>query len=144
MINIKDFKYPHIEQVYNPSKEDFIENYGLPGKPVNVVGAMKEWKATSRWTSDYFRNQYGLVEVVVSRANDPKDRLTMSMAEYMDYMGSAVEEDPYYLSHLPIEDNFTGLSGDFAIPEYFESWHCRLPDEFRPKWNFFFYRPRKL
>lgn len=141
MINIKDYRCPHIEQIYNPSKEDFIEKYGLPGIPVCVLGAMKEWNATLRWTPDYFRNQHGSVAVEVSRTNDPEDKLTMSMADYMNYMENAMEEDPYYLRYLPIEDKFIDLTVDYEIPEYFACWLRRLPAENRPKWNYFFIGP---
>lgn len=54
---------PKCERIPMPSEEDFFSNYLLHSKPVIITGAMQNWKAVSKWTNEFFRNQYGKREV---------------------------------------------------------------------------------
>ena len=141
MINSDILKYPYIDRICAPSKSEFVEEYGLPCKPVAILNVMNNWRAMWRWTADFFKTQYGSVEVVVNRTDDPNDSLTLSLAEYMDYFVSAIEKDPYYLRGIPIEGKFSEVSEDYEVPEYLKSWHSRIPANIRPKWSFFYIGP---
>jgi histone arginine demethylase JMJD6 len=144
MINsgiLKYAQYSQIDRICNPSKTEFVEQYGLPGKPTVILDAMRNWKAMWRWTADFFKTQHGPVKIMANRTYDPEDSLTFSVAEYMDYLESANEKDPYYMRGVPIDVRFPGISEDYEVPEYFKSWHHRLPLEVRPKWTFFYIGP---
>lgn len=40
------------------SREDFIKNYLLPGKPVLIKGAAKNWPAVGKWSHHFFAENY--------------------------------------------------------------------------------------
>ena len=44
-----------IERRFNLTREEFLERYYAPGRPVILVGEMAEWPALSRWTPQYLR-----------------------------------------------------------------------------------------
>ncbi len=40
------------------SQEDFVKNYLLPGKPVLIKGAAKNWPAVGKWSHHWFAENY--------------------------------------------------------------------------------------
>ncbi|MGI2902867.1 cupin-like domain-containing protein [Tolypothrix sp. VBCCA 56010] len=51
-----------VERRSNLSYEEFVREYASVGKPVIITDAMKNWKASTKWTVDFFRSQYGSVK----------------------------------------------------------------------------------
>lgn len=52
-----------IERRSNLSREEFIENYLKPKKPVVFTDLVKDWPALDKWTFDWLRKNYGHIEV---------------------------------------------------------------------------------
>ena len=48
-----------VKRIENISKEEFIENYYKPQKPVLITGLTKEWPAFKKWTLDYIQQRAG-------------------------------------------------------------------------------------
>jgi hypothetical protein len=51
--------YTPVSKVTGISRDEFYENYLKPRVPVIFTDLAKDWKATSLWTFDYFREHYG-------------------------------------------------------------------------------------
>jgi len=135
MIYKRIYQYPPIDQIINPTKEAFFNQFAYPCKPVIILDAMKDWEAIKRWTPSFFKARYGSVQVTVQRSYNQAAKRTMLMSEYMEYMEETVEDDPYYLRGYPIQKNFLEILDDYKVPEYFISWHLKLPPEIRPMWS---------
>src|SRR5262249_34408873 len=130
-----------VDRVCNLAESMSLEKCGLPDKPLLILDIMKSWKAMTCWTTDFFKTRYGAAQVIVDRTYNSIDSRTLSLAEYMDYLETATEKDPYYMRGITIEDNFPEILDDYTVPEYFKSWHLRLPRSNRPKWGFFYIGP---
>lgn len=52
------FKIRPLETYTNISDQDFIENFLLPGKPVIIKGAAKNWPAVGKWSPRWFAENY--------------------------------------------------------------------------------------
>ncbi|UBM57868.1 cupin-like domain-containing protein [Marinilongibacter aquaticus] len=79
-----------IEKRSNLSREEFIENYLKPKKPVIFTDLVKDWPATEKWTFDWLRNTHGDVEVplIDKHYHDPDKYFqiakTMRFGDYLD------------------------------------------------------------
>ena len=54
-----------VERIERPNRDDFYNNYVLPGKPVVISGAVNEWRAISSWSIDHFKSIAGNSEIRV-------------------------------------------------------------------------------
>ncbi|WP_375509762.1 cupin-like domain-containing protein [uncultured Nostoc sp.] len=128
----------NVDRVSNLSREEFLQKYGICGKPVIFLDLMDNWKAKTCWTPEFFKSKYGATHVTVRKTKTPDDERTMRLGEYIDYMESTKEENPYYLKYWGFSDDCPELLEDYNIPEYFNSWHQQLPDEIRPRWSWIY------
>ena len=48
------------------TRERFREEYQRRNRPVVLTDALSEWPASSKWSTDFFRTEYGEAEVEVS------------------------------------------------------------------------------
>ncbi|MBW4592771.1 MAG: cupin-like domain-containing protein [Brasilonema angustatum HA4187-MV1] len=98
MKNSNNSQIPHADRVSNLSKEEFIQKYGIPNKPVIILDIMDNWKAKTCWTPEFFKSKYGAIHVTTVKQTETTDeQCTMRLGEYIDYMESSEEENPYYL-----------------------------------------------
>lgn len=133
MKNSNDSKQLHVERVSNLSKEEFLQRYGIPGKPVVLLDLMDNWKAKTCWTPEFFKSKYGAIHVMLVRAKTQNKEITMRLGEYIDYIESTKEENPYYLRSWRFPYDCPELLEDYNIPEYFKSWHQQFPYKIRPQ-----------
>jgi hypothetical protein len=79
-----------IERRSNLSREEFIENYLIPKKPVIFTDLIKDWPARDKWTFDWLKENHGDLEVPLIDKNyhDPKKYFQiakkMPFGEYLD------------------------------------------------------------
>jgi hypothetical protein len=79
-----------IERRSNLSREEFIENYLKPKKPVIFTDLVKDWPAVEKWTFDWLKENHGNLEVPLIDKNyhDPKKYFQiakkMKLGDYLD------------------------------------------------------------
>jgi hypothetical protein len=85
-----------IERRSNLSREEFIESYLKPKRPVIFTDLVKDWPALDKWTFDWLRNNYGNLEVPLfdNHIHDTKKYFqaakTMPFGEYL----TLIEQGP--------------------------------------------------
>ncbi|GAA4926859.1 cupin-like domain-containing protein [Mucilaginibacter defluvii] len=79
-----------IDKVDTITKEDFINNYLIPRKPLVIRKATQTWPALQKWTFDYLREVVGdrTVPLYDSSKADPSAPINASAAEmkFADYI----------------------------------------------------------
>jgi hypothetical protein len=60
----------NVERRSNLSHEEFRREYLVPNKPVVVTDAIRQWKALSRWTPEFFRREFGDMKFVIDVYHD--------------------------------------------------------------------------
>jgi hypothetical protein len=89
-------KLSPIEKRSGLTREEFIEDYLKPRKPVVFKDLIQDWPATQKWTFDWFRQNHGDLEVplVDKHIHDPdkyfQNAKTMPFGEYL----SIIEDGP--------------------------------------------------
>lgn len=79
-----------IERRSNLSREEFIENYLKPKKPVIFTDLVKDWPATEKWTFDWLKKNHGNLEVplIDKHYHDPDKYFQiakkMKFGDYLD------------------------------------------------------------
>ena len=87
------FRTSPVTVLENISKEDFIDQYYKPQKPVLIKGLTKNWPAYEKWTLDYIQSKAG-DQIVPLYNNEPaKDKQSvyapvkeMKLAEYIEIL----------------------------------------------------------
>ncbi len=110
-----------IPRVKNITKEDFIENYVKPQKPVVIEQLIEDWPAYKKWSLDYIEEVAGnkMVPLYDDRPIDSKFKfnephLTMKMSEYISLLKSKPTKYRIFLYHLMKE--VPQLQKDFDFP----------------------------
>ncbi len=89
-------KLSPIEKRSGLTREEFIENYLKPKRPVVFTDLVKDWPAVQKWTFDWLRENHGHIEVPLfdKHIHDPdkyfQPARIMSFGEYL----SLIEEGP--------------------------------------------------
>src|SRR5258707_13761315 len=86
-----------IDTVDEISKEDFINNYLNPRKPLIICKAAKSWPALQKWTFDNLKEAVGdqVVPLYDSLKTDPSKTINESTAEmnFGDYI-DLIQKEP--------------------------------------------------
>ncbi len=111
-------KFSRIDRVETIEPQDFLENYYATNTPLIMTGMMKNWRALSKWTPQYFAEHFGDVRVSVqtNRSSNPlyeieceKHRSEMTLREYIDLI----------FQHSPTNDFYmTANNGNLDRPEF--------------------------
>jgi hypothetical protein len=106
--------------------ETVREQYVLKSKPVLIRGIAKAWPAYQKWTVPEFAQKYGNIKVhaVKGRTWTP-----FLLSEYLEYMQTTTDEEPYYLRDWTFSNEYPELLQDYTVPDYFENWIRRIPEE---------------
>jgi hypothetical protein len=90
-------KLSPIDRVDDISKEDFINNYLIPRKPLIIRKATQSWPALQKWTFDYLKETVGdkIVPLYDSSKADPSKPINASAAEmkFGDYI-DLIQKEP--------------------------------------------------
>jgi hypothetical protein len=86
-----------IDRVNDINKEDFINNYLIPRKPLIIRKATKNWPALQKWTFEYLKETVGdqMVPLYHSSKADPAKPINASAAEmkFADYI-DLIQKEP--------------------------------------------------
>jgi hypothetical protein len=124
-----------IPRVKNISKEDFIENYVKPQKPLVIEQLIEDWPAYKKWSLDYIEEVAGnkIVPLYDDRPINSKFKfnephLTMKMSEYISLLKSKPTKYRIFLYHLMKE--VPVLQNDFKFPDMGLRFLKQLPTLF--------------
>ncbi|MEC4049157.1 cupin-like domain-containing protein [Flavobacterium sp. SUN046] len=102
-----EFEYLEIERVSKLTKEEFINNYYKPQKPVVITNQIDDWPAFEKWNLNYIRSVAGdkMVPLYDNRKTDYTKKVnepdfTMTMAEYIDIMKQGPTDLRIFLYNL--------------------------------------------
>ena len=116
-------KLADIPRVKNITKDDFIENYFKPQKPVVLEQAIADWPAFTKWNLDYMKEVAGDITVPLydnrpvqhkDGFNEPHAR--MKMADYVDLLKK--EPTKYRIFLWNILKEVPALQKDYAFPDF--------------------------
>ncbi|MBN3942868.1 MAG: cupin-like domain-containing protein [Nostoc sp.] len=127
-----------IERRSNLSSDEFIKEYASIGKPVIITDVVKNWKASTKWTLDFFREKYGPVKTdgvrdVRERKNGTDMNISMNIADYMDYLETGDSEQSLYLFDFHMFEH-PELYEDFEVPVYCRNKLEVLPEKLFAKY----------
>lgn len=112
-----------IPRVSNITKEEFIQNYFKPQKPVVIERFIEDWPAYSKWSLDYMKTIAGDITVPLydDRPVDYKDgfnepHATMEMSAYVDLLKR--EPTKYRIFLWNILKEIPELQKDFKYPDF--------------------------
>ena len=116
-------KLADIPRVRNITKDDFIENYFKPQKPVVLEQAIADWPAFTKWNLDYMKEVAGDITVPLydNRPVQHKDGFNephakMKMADYVDLLKK--EPTKYRIFLWNILKEVPALQKDYTFPDF--------------------------
>ena len=106
--------------------EEFAEKYLFPLRPVVIRGALRDWRALSRWTPEFFRQEFGEMKIKINDAEygqsgyDPEGGRQFTMAQFIDLVCNSTNDNPApYFRNVSIDDVFPSLRADIEpLPDY--------------------------
>ena len=114
------------------TREEFTEQYLKPKKPVVFTDLAKDWPAINKWTFDFFRENYGQLEVPVigpdyhkPGPNYMKAGLTMKFGEYLDLIQQGPTDRRIFLWN--VLDHARELTADVRNPTVCDGWVDNYP-----------------
>ncbi len=114
------------------TREEFTEQYLKPKKPVVFTDLAKDWPAINKWTFDFFRENYGQLEVPVigpdyhkPGPNYMKAGLTMKFGEYLDLIQQGPTDRRIFLWN--VLDHARELTADVRNPTICDGWVDNYP-----------------
>jgi hypothetical protein len=121
-----------IERRSNISREEFLESYYFPKKPVVLTNLVENWPAVQKWTPEFLIQNYGHLDVPVigpdfhkPGPNYMKSHLTMKFGDYLQLIQQGPTEYRIFawniLSHAP------EMVKDFSTPTICDGFFERLP-----------------
>jgi len=112
-----------IDRVKTITKEDFIQNYFKPQKPVVIESFIQDWPAFTKWNLEYMKKVAGdkTVPLYDDRPVDFKDGFNephakMKMADYVDLLKSKPTKFRIFLWNVLKE--VPVLQKDFNYPDF--------------------------
>lgn len=116
----------------NLSKEDFLKEYFVPGKPVIIEDLTKDWPAYQKWDFEYFKEKAGDVVVPVydgkpakGRENSHGPAMKIPFGEYIDILKKGPTDLRMFFFNLL--QNCSELVKDFRYPELGVKFFKKLP-----------------
>lgn len=122
-----------IEKVQKISKSVFETKYAYSGLPVVIIDAMNDWKATSSFSFDFFRNMYLSDDIIMKNVscqffpyrtlfNNLSDVFNMNINRAMLIEGF----DPWYIGWGNCDDRIGEIlrkyyKSPYFLPDYSES-----------------------
>ena len=121
-----------VPRVKGISKESFLRDYFIPGKPVVFEDLTADWPATKKWNFSYFREKAGDVVVPLYDGKPAKGRQNshgpakkVRMAEYIDILEKGPTDLRMFFFNLL--QNCPELTNDFKYPDLGVRFFKKLP-----------------
>ncbi|MBE0362176.1 hypothetical protein PULV_a3984 [Pseudoalteromonas ulvae UL12] len=122
-------RYKKVDILVEPSKEQVFE-YMEKCEPFLIKKCAKNWVALNKWNDEFLKAHYGHHPLRIHRTSDKHNAQMMPFGEFIDYMKSADETDPFYASSWEFSHDYRELVEDYDVPSYFDCMiRERLPDE---------------
>jgi hypothetical protein len=101
-----------VDRRSNLTRADFAREYSSPLAPVILTDALSHWRALGRWSPQFFRADYGHLEVQV-------DGERVTLRELVDRVEASSEDHPApYLRNQPLAELPPELTADVSpLPE---------------------------
>ena len=119
-----------IERRASLSYAEFARDYLFANKPVVITDAIREWKAISRWTPEFFKNEFGDLRFTLNGSKKSGYKTEsgvgeFTMAQFIDRVLASTDDDPApYFRNRILHEEFPTLKEDVEP----------LPDYFLPNW----------
>jgi hypothetical protein len=114
------------------TRDEFIENYLKPRKPVVFTDLSKNWAAVHKWTFEYLTENFGDLDVPIvdpnyhkPGADYMKSKLTMKFGEYLKTIQKGPSKLRIFLWN--IMEHANGLAGDVSLPTICDGWADKYP-----------------
>lgn len=121
-----------IERRTGLTRDEFIEQYLKPKKPVVFTDLAKDWPAMQKWTFEFFKENLGDLEVPVvgpdyhkPGPNYMKSGMTMKFREYLDLIQKGPTEYRIFLWN--VLDHAKELTADVSNPTICDGWVDNYP-----------------
>ena len=121
-----------VERVKNISKQEFIEKYYKPQRPVLIEKLAKDWDAYEKWNLDYFQEHAGDQKVPLYNSEPTKGKQnsaapvkTMKLYDYLELLKSQPTDLRIFFYN--ILDNMPELLEDIKYPDIGLKFFKRLP-----------------
>jgi hypothetical protein len=110
--------------------------------PIIATGMMKSWKASSRWSFDFFKQQYGSDTVKLSDGRFHA-LAELPLSHCIDFILSLDLRDTYkhlgatpYIQDWVVLDVHPELREDVELPPWFRNWERVFVETFRPRLDY--------
>lgn len=126
-----------IERANALSREEFVDCYLIPNRPVIVTDAMERWAASGKWTPEFFSRTVGDQEVQVY--NDLFDLVNITtLSDYFEENFGRPDSDPsteYVRWYSKLKDldfqwadeAFDRIKGDWSTPYFLPTTGFLVP-----------------
>jgi hypothetical protein len=90
------------------SRDEFLERYYAPGRPVILTNEMDDWPALARWSPDYLRKAVGAAMIEYQGGRNTSDRFEMykdahkcemPFDQFIDLIGHSDGNDAYMTAY---------------------------------------------
>eukprot|EP01127_Copromyxa_protea_P016391 TRINITY_DN485_c0_g1_i3.p1 TRINITY_DN485_c0_g1~~TRINITY_DN485_c0_g1_i3.p1 ORF type:complete len:1020 (-),score=251.96 TRINITY_DN485_c0_g1_i3:107-3139(-) len=126
----------HIPRVTRLTEADFIVNYDKPHRPCIMTDVVPFWPAFHSWKPDVLALRFPDAMIKLSQVSPTRQRVKMTMMEYLTYMRRNNDHDPLYAFDSKIFNRIPELRADYKIPSFLrQDYFSVLPDEQRPMYR---------
>jgi lysine-specific demethylase 8 len=119
--HVEELSFASIPRAAGLTSDAFQELHVEPGRPVILTDLSDAWPARSRWTPEWFRENYGSLIVPIARLKDgrhvldPKVGLVHESMPLADFM-AGIDQPTSGALTAPMENLPAALQGDAPFP----------------------------
>eukprot|EP01114_Cavostelium_apophysatum_P016095 TRINITY_DN4520_c0_g1_i2.p1 TRINITY_DN4520_c0_g1~~TRINITY_DN4520_c0_g1_i2.p1 ORF type:complete len:162 (-),score=31.64 TRINITY_DN4520_c0_g1_i2:95-580(-) len=123
------------------TKQDFVDKYDVPCKPVMLKGITDNWTANSNWTKESLKEKYGSVEFRISHREN--QRVCLKLDDYMRYSDLQHDEIPLYVFDAVFGEHAPDMLKDYSVHHFFDEDYLELLGDIRPNYRWFVMGPAR-
>lgn len=114
------------------TREEFIEKYERPAKPVIIQHLIDDWPAFENWTVEKLARKYRNQRFKIGEDDDGRS-VKVKLKYFLDYAANNQDDSPMYLFESSFGEHAKKkrLIDDYDVPDYFAEDLFRLVGEHR-------------